>query len=199
MKQYVFNGVVRFKKIGPLELGDARNKVMRWFFSYPAKEISLNDITRSVNVSKSTANKVVMQLAKEGFLKIQPLGKVWRISCDQKHSYNSTKKVSHNLELIYDTQIVAGVLSKVPNARSIILFGSYRKGDDNENSDIDIAVEIVGGGDVQMTTLGIIPMLDYRKNVKVNALLFSRNRIDLNLFANLVNGIVLYGFLEARP
>jgi hypothetical protein len=41
--------------------------------------------------------------------------------------------------------------------------------------------------------------IGYRKNVLVNLHLFTRNRVDLNLFANIANGIVLEGFLEARP
>ena len=41
--------------------------------------------------------------------------------------------------------------------------------------------------------------LGYRKNIKVNLHVFSRKHIDLNVFANIANGIVLNGFLEVRP
>ena len=41
--------------------------------------------------------------------------------------------------------------------------------------------------------------IGYRKNVPVNVHVFSRNKIDLNLFANIANGIILEGFLEVRP
>ena len=41
--------------------------------------------------------------------------------------------------------------------------------------------------------------LGFRKNVKVNIHIFSRNKIDLNLFTNIANGIVLDGLLEVHP
>lgn len=191
---------VEFKKNVVLELNEAYKKVLHWFFSYPAREISLNDLTGLANISKSTANKVASHLAREGFLKIFKLGKIWRISCNQQHPYNSTKKIAYNLELIYASGIIEVILAKFRNPRSIILFGSYRKGDDVETSDIDIAVETLGDEDVKIVNIfGKVPVFGYRRNICVNVLKFTRNKVDLNLFANLVNGIVLYGFLEARP
>ncbi len=189
---------VKFTKTN-IELNDAYRKVLYWFFSYPTKEASLNDLVKCVNVSKTTAHRIVNYLIKEEFLKVDVLGKLWRIRCNQKHLFNTTKKVTYNLELIYESKIIDAILKNVPQARSIILFGSYRKGDDTENSDIDIAVETLDNKEVHLTTLGTIPTLGYRKDVAVNILQFNRNKVDLNLFANLVNGIVLYGFLEARP
>lgn len=190
---------VKFKKTENLELNEAYKKVMYWFFSYPTKEISLNDLHTLVNISKSTAHKVASQLAQEEFLKIDKLGKIWRISCNQQHPYNTTRKIAYHLELIYESGIIEALLKNFQNPRSIILFGSYRKGDDLETSDIDVAVETLDNEEVKIFDIGKVPKLGYRQNVKVNILKFTRNKIDLNLFANLVNGIVLYGFLEARP
>ena len=95
--------------------------------------------------------------------------------------------------------ILQEIHKKFGNSRSIILFGSYRWGDDNEKSDIDIAVEILGDKEVKIFKLGVIQKLGYRQNIPVNLHIFSRNKIDLNLFSNIANGIVLEGFLEVRP
>ena len=191
--------MAKFKKTEFLELTDAYTKVLYWFFSYPTKEFGLSEIAQLVNISKTTANRVVLQLAKEGFCTIEELGKLWRISCSPTHRYNYTRKVAYNLETIYESGIVEEVLKIIPNARCIVLFGSYRKGDDTEKSDIDIAVEIIGCEEPRMTTLGVVQQLRYRKNVTVNTLTFSRDKIDINLFTNIANGIVLYGLLEVRP
>lgn len=191
-------GKVTFKK-SMVQIDDAYRKVMYWFFANPTREISLNDLTKQVNISKTTANKVASQLEQEGFLNIEVLGKVWRISCNQQHIFNTLRKISYNLELIYESGIIQEVLKVIPHPRSIILFGSYRKGDDIETSDIDIAVETLDNKEVKIVSIGVIPQLGYRQKVKVNLLKFSRNKIDVNLFANLVNGIVLYGFFEAKP
>jgi len=190
---------IKFKKTRILELNDAYLKVMCWFFSYPTQEISLNDLVELVNISKTTAKKVVNRLLKEEFLARDILGRMWRIKCNQKHPFNMTRKIAYNLQLIYESGIIDGILNSISNPRSMILFGSYRKGDDTENSDIDIAVETLDDEEVKIENVGIIPSLGYRKDVKVNILKFSRNKIDLNLFTNIANGIVLYGLLEVHP
>ena len=190
---------IKLRTVGHLELNEAYKKVLYWFFAHPTKEVSLNNLTKLVKLSKTTANKIASRLAREGFLKINAAGNVWRISCNQQHQFNSTRKITHNLELVYESCLIKEILSVIPNARSIILFGSYRKGDDIETSDLDIAVETLENEEIKIINIGVIPQLGYRKNVKVNLLKFSRNKIDLNLFSNICNGIILYGFLEARP
>lgn len=191
--------VKKIKSVHVLELNEAYHKVMQWFFSYPLVEIGLTDLSEALGISKTTAKRVVLALQKEQFLKISTIGKLWRISCNQHHHYNFSRKIAHNLILIYESGILDSIHEAVQNSRSIILFGSYRKGDDIETSDVDIAVEVVSDEGVKIFALGVIPQLGYRKNISVNLHVFSRNKIDLNLFANIANGIVLEGFLEVRP
>lgn len=178
---------------------DAYTKIQNYFFDYPTKEFSLNDICSAVKISKTNANIYVEQLIKEDFLNRQIIGKLWRIFCNQKHDYNITRKIPYHLSLIFEAKIIGAVHEAIPNARTIVLFGSYRKGDDTEDSDIDIAVEVIGGNELKIIELGVIHQLGYRQNVSVNLHVFSRNKININLFANIANGIVLEGFLEVKP
>ena len=189
----------KLKKPDFSKLNEAYQKTLLWFFSYPTKEVSLNDLSTAINVSKTTANRVVTQLVGEGFLKKEVLGKIWRISCNQDHIYNFSKKIAHNLIMIYEANLLEEIHKLIKNPRAVILFGSYRKGDDNERSDIDIAVEVLDNEELRIRELGVIPQFGYRVTVHVNLHIFSRNKIDLNLFANIANGIVLEGFLEVRP
>jgi predicted nucleotidyltransferase len=181
------------------ELNEAYNKALIWFFSYPDRGMGLNDLSVQLEVSKTTANRVVKRLVEEGFLKVEELGRLWRISCNKDHLFNYSKKVPHNLSMIYGSDLLENILADVENARAIILFGSYRKGDDTEDSDIDIAVEVIDDEEPRVTEYRVFPTFGHRKDVTVNLYLFSRNKIDLNLFANIANGIVLHGFLEVRP
>lgn len=182
-----------------IELNSGYNKVLIWFFSFPDNETTLSELADSLKIAKASANRIVKKLSKEGFLNVKVLGKVWRITCNKNHIYNYTKKIAYNLMLIYSAGILEEVYKIIKNTKAIILFGSYRKGDDTEKSDIDIAVEIVGDEEVKIKELEPIPQLGYRKNIPVNLYIFSRNKVDLNLFANIANGIVLEGFLEVTP
>jgi predicted nucleotidyltransferase len=178
---------------------EAGVKVLYWFFDFPSREMSLNDLSEAVGISKTTANKVVTKLVQEGFLKRDVLGKIWRISCNIAHPHNLIAKVPYHLTAIYQSGILDAIYKQIPSPRAVILFGSYRKGDDNEQSDIDIAVEVLGNDEMKLQELGRLEKLGFRTNVKVNLHIFSRNKIDSNLFANIANGIVLSGFLEVRP
>ncbi len=178
---------------------EAYEKIINWFFSFPNIEMSLNDLSEELKISKTTANRIVMQLIGEDFLKKEVLGRIWRISCNQNHPYFRTHRIGYNLNMVYDSGVLQEIYTQIPSPRVIVLFGSYRKGDDTEKSDIDIAVEVIGDEDVQIKELGKISKLGYRKNVTVNIHIFSRNKIDLNLFSNIANGIVLDGFLEVHP
>ena len=191
--------VKRFGKKEGAELGEAYNKVLNWFFDFPDREMSLNDLSDQLEISKTTANRIVSQLKDENFLNVEILGKVWRITCNKFHLYNFTRKIPTHLIGIYESGIIEEIHKIIPNPKAVILFGSYRKGDDGERSDIDIAVEVFGNEEIKIETLGVLNQLGYRKNILVNLHIFSRNKVDINLFSNIANGIVLEGFLEVRP
>ncbi|MEK6847270.1 MAG: nucleotidyltransferase domain-containing protein [Nanoarchaeota archaeon] len=178
--------------------GDAGLRTMYWFFDYPEVKITLSELAKELEISKKTANRVVAQLVKDNFLMLEEVGRAWRISCNQNHPYNRTIKIGYNLMIIYGANIVDWVYKTIGSPRAIILFGSYRKGDNNSSSDVDIAAEAVGNKELEIINLGKF-RLGSRKNVTVNLHIFSRNKVDLNLFANIANGIVLDGFLEVRP
>jgi predicted nucleotidyltransferase len=184
--------------IAPIVKSEPHQKIIQWFFAYPNREIMLNQLSLELGISKATASREVVRLAKENFLKKKVFGKTWIISCNQKHQYFQSLKVGYNLAMISDSGILEELHKKLPNSKVVVLFGSYRKGDDVEESDIDIAVELADD-ELRIISLGIVSQLGYRKNVPVNLHVFSRGKIDLNLFANIANGIVLEGFLEVRP
>ena len=191
----------RLKEINLLEIIGAYRRCLYWFFSFPNIQISLSDLARNLNISKTSAREIVLDLVQEEFLLKEELGKVWRIFVNRNHFYNKTLKIIYNLEYIYLTlpYIIKEINKIISNYRAIILFGSYRKGDDDENSDLDLAVEVFDDEDLSIIELGIIPRIGYKKNIKVNIYKFSRNKIDINLFNNIANGIILEGFLEVRP
>jgi len=177
---------------------DAGIYTIYWFFDHPEVKITLSELAEKLQISKKTANRVVNELVKENFLLLEEIGRTWRISCNPLHPYNKTIKVGYNLTAVYTVDIIEWVYKTVGNAKAIVLFGSYRKGDNNSNSDLDIAVEVVGNKDLEIISLGEFH-IGFRKKVPVNLHVFSRNNIDLNLFANIANGIVLDGFLEVQP
>src|SRR3989344_2518058 len=146
------------------EPSESYTKVLHYFFSFPEKPLSLNDLARNVKSSKTAVKEAVARSIREGFLTKEVVGNAWRISANPKSSLLITRKIPYNLELIYQTGIVTKVYEKIPEARAIILFGSYRWGTDNEKSDIDLAVEVLGDRNIRIESLGFIEQLGFRRN-----------------------------------
>ena len=181
-----------------MEKDTAYQKILHLFFDYPEREFGFNEIVNLTKVSKKTANKIINSLLKKDFLKRKIIGKSWLISCNLLHEYNKTLKRSYNLKKIYLSKVTDKIKQKFPGYKSIILFGSYGKGDDTEKSDIDIAVEISNNQKLKIEEFEKIKERGYRKEVLVNLHIFSREYINNNLFSNIVNGIILDGFLEVK-
>jgi len=190
--------VIAIEKTNLIETNEAYQKILYWFFSFPNKEIGLSELAKELKISKTTANKKINRLVKEGFLKKEIIGKSWRLSCNTNHIYNKSKKISYNLSMVYESGIVDKIIGRFNNAKAIVLFGSYRKGDDNEKSDIDIAVETLNENGTRIEEFVIIKKFGYRKDVKVNLYIFVRDKVNTNLFSNISNGIVINGFLEVK-
>ena len=195
--------VKKLNKVNLIELNEKYQKVLYWFFSFPRRRFSLTNISKELKISKTNANIIINKLNKENLIKIEKIGKSWVIYLNNDYSYLYKTKIGYNLmmiqKMLYDSEIIEEIHKIEPNYLSLILFGSYRKGDDNEESDIDIAVESGSGKELKVYELGVIPSFGFRKNVPVNLHIFSRNKIDINLFSNIANGIILEGFLEVRP
>src|SRR3989344_8476567 len=105
----------------------------------------------NTNISKTTANRIVERLVLAEFLQKKVFGRVWQLTCLNPFH---PKKISQNLERIYGSQLIQEIHQQLPNTRAIILFGSYRKGDDIETSDVDIAVEVLDNDPPQIVRFG---------------------------------------------
>ncbi len=176
----------------------AIDKIEHWFFSYPTQEFSLNELIKALNISKTSANQAVNQLVEQGLISFKTIGRLWRIKAEATNENFIKRKIPSNLYYVYRTGIIDYVAQHFPQARCVVLFGSVRKGDDIETSDIDIALEVAQETQLQIYDL-VLDHFGYRENVPVKIHLFSRKNIDIHLFANIANGIVLSGFLEVKP
>jgi len=189
----------KIKSASPEELTVAHQRIIFWFAAFPNVDFTFNEVCKATKTAKTTAKTIIEKLEKEQIIKKTVLGKLWRLVANLESAKFRQIKMVLNLDLLLATNTVEFILNSYPQARTIVLFGSFRKGEDLPSSDIDIAVEIPGLRQTIVEQMGTINQFGFRENVKVSVLKFSRESIDLNLFANIVNGIVLHGFLEAKP
>mgnify|MGYP003987829595 FL=1 len=95
-----------------------------------------------------------------------------------------------NLKQIYESKLLECLEQEFAGS-TIILFGSYSRGEDTENSDTDIA--IIGRKEKKINLNKYEKLLDRRINLNFYE---SFSKIHKNLKENLFNGIVLSGGIE---
>ncbi len=179
-----------------LMIESSLQRVLEVLFKYPDKEFSLSDLAKEAGVAKAHIGSILEDLEKADFIKIEKLSKIWRIKANRQ-SWNFIKsKMVYNLNFIYQSGLAEFLNEKFNNPKSIVLFGSFRKGEDITNSDIDIAVELEEINEYETISLRELADIEKFINRKIQIHLFNKKNVDINVFNSIANGIVLSGFLE---
>ena len=186
------------KHIGLL-IQNSLQRTLEIFFLYPEKEFSLSDLAKEAKVAKPHIGTILSKLEHLGFITITKLTKIWRIKANQQSENFIKSKIIYNLDFIYQSGLVKVLNEQFSNPKAIILFGSFRRGEDFSTSDIDIAIETDEVEEYKTTKLKILIDFERIINRKIQIHVFNRKDVDNHVFNNIANGIVLSGFLEVKP
>ncbi len=199
------------KKYQSLYEESAVNRIFSVLFRFPDKEFSLTDLAKEAGVAKANIGKILDNLHSAEIIEITKLNVTWRIRANQRNRDFIKSKIIYNLNAVFQSGLVE-LLDEIYNhPKAIVLFGSFRKGEDISNSDIDIAVETdqdVANGYIALS-LQQLPeltsnmskgIMEFEKNINrhIQIHVFNREGIDAGVFNNIANGIVLLGFLEVK-
>jgi len=176
----------------------SRNRIMEVLFKYPEKEFSLSELAKKAGVAKTNIGKILDEFLSLDLIKIEKLSKIWRIKSNQQNWFFIRSKIVYNLNFVYQSGLVEFLVDYFNNPKSIILFGSFRKGDDISKSDIDIAIEDDGFDEYKNVKLKELGQFEKEIGKEIQIHLFNRKNTDINVFNNIANGIVLFGFLEVN-
>jgi len=173
------------------KLTGLQQEILRLFFIKAGAQLNQRQIANLLDVSAPAVLKAMPTLEKENLVKLkQNKEKRWEIELNRDSQRVLALKRADNLKLIYESGL-ADYLEKEFAGATIILFGSYSRGEDLINSDIDIA--IVGRKDKK------INIADYEKKLEreININFYSSFKdISKELKENIFNGIVLFGGIE---
>lgn len=166
-------------------------KILELFIQHPSDEFSIRGIARNLNLNHATVIKYIVFLEASGFIKKRQSTLYPTYYADTE----SKKYLSHKKDWLVSDIMGSGLIETIIKdamPSSIILFGSCAKATFNENSDIDIFVE---SKEVRIN----LSKYEKRLGHKIN-LLFEQNINDLSkeLRNNIINGIILYGFIKVR-
>src|SRR3989344_3413382 len=122
----------------------AKNRIAEVLFKYPEKEFSLSDLAKEAGVAKANIGNILDEFQEVGLITIEKLSKIWRIKAHTENWLYKKSKIIYNLNFIYKSGLVEFLIDHFKNPKAIILFGSFRRGEDLSSSDIDIAIEYGG-------------------------------------------------------
>jgi predicted nucleotidyltransferase len=113
-------------------------KIMELFFEYPRREFYLREVSREVGVSVGAAKKYLDRLVEKRLLLRRVVGNLYLFRSNREHPIFKQKMLAYNTEKLFDSGVVDRLLELEPT--SIILYGSFARGENDENSDIDVLV-----------------------------------------------------------
>ena len=170
---------------------DIKQKIKNYFFENPTKKLRVRHIERVVKVPLPSAIRYVKELKKEGILRESEVSEVKFYSADRSSTNFLIEKRLFNVKSIYDSGLIDYIIEE-DNNPLVILFGSYSKGEDVENSDIDIYIENIKNKRLKLNKFENV----LNRKIQVFCFKSMKNIPNKDLSNNIVNGVVLNGYLE---
>src|SRR3989338_1143340 len=168
-------------------------KTAELFFLHPSKPHYLMDISRKTNIAHTSIKNNLDLLVKPGLILKSTEKKGKRAfpiySANTGSKPFKTQKMLYNLSSLLESNLIE-LLEEKLMPKSIVLFGSYQRGEDTESSDIDLFVECKEKE---------LNLNDFEKKLKRRIQLHFKERFSAypeELKNNIINGFVLSGFLE---
>lgn len=169
-----------------------QEEILTLFYKKSGLTLNQRQIAKYLNVSAPAIKKSLPLLEELNFIKLKKDKETKRLSIQlnlENHKIIQLKRVS-NLKQLYETGFVDFIEEKFAGG-TIILFGSYSKGEDIFNSDIDVAIIQRKEKDIDLT------VFEKQLERKIHLLFFdSFKKINIHLKNNILNGVTLSGSIE---
>ncbi len=166
-------------------------KILELFIEIPTKDFSVRGIARNLKLSHATVLKYIADLEKLGFIKKKEATLYPTYFANTESQKYKLYKRNWLVFKVTESGLI-DYIQKEALPSSIILFGSGAKATFTEKSDIDIFVE------ASETKLEL-PKFEKKLNHKINPLFDQNiNHLSKELRNNIINGVVLYGFIKIQ-
>ena len=175
-----------------LRLTNLQQEILRLLFVKAGISLNQRQLANYLQVTQPAVMKALPNLEKQGLIKKQQdkETKRWAIELNRSNYKVMQLKRVDNLKLIYESGL-ADFLEREFAGATIILFGSYSRGEDIANSDIDFAV--IGRKDKLINLTNYETILERKININFYE---SFKTIHKHLKENLCSGIIIIGGVE---
>ena len=169
-----------------------KERVKEYFFMNPTSKLRVRQIEREIKAPLPSVIRYCRELEKEGMLKKESVSGISTYSADRVSKRFLTAKMLFNIKIVFESGLVEYLVKGYFNP-VIVLFGSYSKGEDTEESDIDLYLETPKKQEFNLQK--------FEKSLKHKIQVFNYRNIkevpNHHLSNNIINGITLNSFVEA--
>ena len=175
-----------------MKIKSIKIKIKEYFLLNPTIRLRVRQIEREVKVPLPSVIRYAKELEQGKILKVTIIAGIKLYSTDRSSKTYLIEKRLFNLQSLYFSGLIDFLIEKYSNP-TIIVFGSYSIGEDIEKSDIDIYIE-TPKKEIEKN------LNSFEKKLQRNIQVFQHKNINQiknkALINNIINGIVLNGFLE---
>jgi predicted nucleotidyltransferase len=169
-----------------------QNEIFRTLCIKAGMKFNQSVLAKMLKVSPTAIAKAILLLKKEELIKFEKGDNINLnfVSFNRDSEKAVFFKRTENLKMLYEFLLIQFLYNNLPGS-TIILFGSYSKGEDTMQSDIDIAV--IGYKDKDLDLIEFEKKFERKININYYE---SWQGINKHLKNNILNGITLIGAVE---
>ena len=174
---------------------DSVFSVARLIFNYPNKSFHIRMLQRETGLSTTAVKDSIDKLESFEIIKVEKTSITTNIKANLDSKSYIFYKLIFNLYRFEHYEFLDILKGIYKNPEAIILFGSFARGEDIEESDIDILVITSNKSDSAIDDW--TTDLENEMNRKVNIQVIQSFERSSNEFRNAIaNGIVIHGYLK---
>lgn len=169
-------------------------KVSELIFNYPNKTFHIRLLEKETGFSTTAIIQSVKELHRFRIIKMEKTPLTTNIQADLDSEAYRFYKLVFNLYRLKKYALIESLIDIFNNPEAVILFGSFAKGEDIEDSDIDI---LIISKKESKSVVGFGKSCEKKLNRNVSLHVLPSLKKSSNEFKNAVaNGIVLHGYLK---
>lgn len=167
---------------------DGETQLLKFLCTRSTTKFNVSELAEKTGLSKTWVSEKLDKFNKEGIIELEEhRGRKNAIFNRDNEEVKRLKQII-NLEELRKSGIIGKIIEKYSYPEAIVLFGSFAKGEDTENSDIDIAVITSNKAEIEEEIM--------KRKVSIHE--FKSKNIPNNMLETLANGLILYGYLSIK-
>jgi len=174
-----------------MKLKNIKQSIEEHFFIYPTDKLRVREIERTLKLTLPSVIRYCKELKKEDILTTIKMGNVTFYTANRNSEKYLLAKKLYNIKTIYELGLIKHIKIELSNP-GIVLFGSFAKGEDTEESDIDLYIETPSKKQINLDK--------FKKLLKREIQIFQfKNLKEIKnpfLANNIINGITLNNYIE---